>query len=293
LTSAAKTSKISHKFRGAPLYHGTSYKKAEQIIKFGFEKPVHLRNWLGGGVYFSVDNFILPATYALRQAQDDQSTPVIIKIENPKWEDYEGRILDLTSDWGILQLYTISKEFSEIIDPRNIENIEDLRNSPIYDSQLKFDISISLHVFSCLIRNILNFMEEQRLLINEPIVGQLVELSKVKLFCILIDWYNYYKSGGNPDKVPFKAVISIFNAGDPVLLRASGLWIKDFRRFRTFYDQVNFLQRIEVSFLLFDYYTNQSRVPIEQIGEYKIETVTQLIGNNLVLDIIKEQEDEL
>ena len=277
----------STKFAGVRFYHGTDHHAADDIVAKGFLKPKHLKNWLGCGVYFSVDNYLLAVSYAEKLALERSGDPVVFEIGDTYLQAAGDRVLDLTSDRGILKLHDICKEFAELIEPGSVGDIGDIRESPIYDEGLAMDMSVGLMLFAWLAAEPMKVVEQHlpQVMGKEPVLRQLDALSKTNLSSVIIDWWNYYQSRGDPNEVPVKVVLSVFNTGDPVLLKGLDLWSDEFRRLRRFYDHVNFLA--------FDYYTNGDRVAIKVFGNYDRRQTSEYCPNRDVRKMLGGQEDRL
>ena len=145
--------------------------------------------------------------------------------------------------------------FKELVDAFNEDDdiIRKYRNqfndSSLYASKVKRVLSLDIewYIVTKMIEPIL-----RNLNFKSSLVSELKNISNINLSNLVIDWYNYFESGGREEDVPIKGIMASFNTGDPLLLSPylSGANKSD----RVFYDFITYLNRTELSIFGFEYY---------------------------------------
>lgn len=234
------------------LYHGTHSDAWHGIQKGGFRIPSDT-NWLGRGVYWGYDNFLIPVSYAVKAARRYGNEPVLLRVaESCVLPSVLERTLDLTKSDGLLSAYYMIREFGELLDEFSDDDLRrGFHNSPMYSAKVRRDLSLDMNWYLTLklIQPVLDALET-----TGPPVDELRNASHMHISNILIDWFNYYRSAGTEGRVPIRIVKGSFNTGSPLFLPNRALDHRGGRLGRVFYDFISFLNRTELSVLGFRYY---------------------------------------
>lgn len=112
------------------LYHGTSSKCYEKILRSGFNKnKTNYTNWLApSGVYLFCSRPLLAFKYAVKKSRSDKLKfndntikPVVFEVKLKKY--HASDVLDLTTDDGIYRLHNAHQQLKILIsDMNSIDN---------------------------------------------------------------------------------------------------------------------------------------------------------------------------
>lgn len=247
------------KWNNKILYHGTTKNSWELVKNEGFRITKKEKNWLGRGIYFGVDNILTPMKYAFDNVKDkEDDIPIILKIDAESLKkEYLNKVLDLTNHNGIIYFYLISIMFKKFTDELNKEDrtINNYRNkfenSFIYSDVIKKVFTLDMEWYSFLqniqpiIDNFKNF--------KSPLVQEIIDHCSLNISNLIIDWFNYFISGGQENEIPIRGVMANFNTGEPIIIPK--LILKETGDVnRIFYDYISLLNRTELAIFGFNYY---------------------------------------
>jgi hypothetical protein len=282
-------------WKDSNLYHGTTKNTWEAIKEKGVIIPQHEGNWLGRGMYFGVNNILTPIKFALEKSNKG-NPPIIIEIPAASIKQtILLKLMDLTNHYGLIYSYFISEKFKAFADELNRDDpeIQQMKSnflySPLYSDKFKKFLSLDMewYLFIKHIEPIMNQFD-----FKSPFFTELKEVSKFHISNLIIDWFNYFRSGGSEEEIPIKCIVGNFNVGEPIFLSKYGA--KTLLTDRIFFDFISFLNRTELSIFGFEYYKaykEDSTWKLDSIFSNGKLTKTNCIiheGDNQIKDLLSK-----